>query len=115
MNKSANIEPKNKVTSARIIKGFQLPYVRGETQEIAPLTCCQKFVIALFHLAEVILVGSLTEPENAAAPISFAPLVAEELAATGPSSILITLSLASALLFAGSALLWQARRFRRLA
>jgi hypothetical protein len=43
----------------KVIRGFSQPYVRGEYQEIAPLRFCQKFVIAVFHLGEVILVAAL--------------------------------------------------------
>lgn len=55
----------------------------------------------------VILVGSLTEPENAAAPITFAQ---PELAATGPEHVLPLSVIATLLLAAGAALVLSSRR-----
>ncbi len=56
----------------------------------------------------VILVGSLTEPENAAAPIEFAE---EGLAETGPSNLITYFSIGIALLAVGGLVVIGSRRY----
>jgi hypothetical protein len=63
----------------------------------------------------VIMVGSLTEPEFAFAPISFASEPVAELAQTGPSQIALTLTTAIVLVALGALLVTQSHRATRRA